>query len=284
DTLIANNTIELGGSNDSYSVRVAAGDVGASRNIVDGVRIIGNRITMARPGDPKPVNVGIMLITGDSPTTYDDPTYRPITYPDYNIIRNVWIEDNIIKGQGERGIEIISGWRGTKYNTIKDVFVLGNLVDIGLFDAPLCIPPPPYGIVVTGGTSPVGPKRDTGPNEVSDISIQWNTIRLSNPSPFVLHPEAVCGGGVIIHHAVNNVAAGIRVSHNDIAGGNIIDIGANGVPGMAQFPWFTVIMGSTQFLLDTSSSTPDRIDDLEVECNRVVGPSTLIVNLQYLAT
>ncbi len=88
---------------------------------------------------------------------------------------------------------------------------------------------------------------------------------------------------MLIHHAVNNVAAGILVSHNDIAGGNIIDIGSNGMPGMAQFPWITVIMG-TQFLLDTGSSIPDGIDDLEVEYNKVVGPSTLIVNLQYMAT
>jgi hypothetical protein len=36
-------------------------------------------------------------------------------------------------------------------------------------------------------------------------------------------------------------------------------------------------------MLDTALKTLDGIDDLEVECNRVVGPSTLIVNLQYLA-
>ena len=277
DTLIANNTIELGGSSDSYSVRVAAGDVGACHNIVDGVRIVGNRITMGRPGDFESVLDGIMLITGDSPTTYNDPTYRPITYPDYNTIRNVWIEDNIVKGRGESGIRILSGWRGTRYNTIKDVFVLGNLVDIGL-SFPWSTFQPPRGIVISGGAT-AGDKRDIGPNEVSDISIQWNTIRLSNPIRFVLHPEAHCGSGVLIHQAVNNVAAGILVSHNDIAGGSIIDIGDKGIPGGG----LVGVRGIMDITLHTALKTLDGIDDLEVECNQVVGPPMLVANLHYLA-
>ena len=278
DTLIANNTIELGAFGDSQGVRVASGDNGACRNIIDGVRIVGNRITMARPGDSEPVQAGIFLITGDSPTTFMDPTYRPITYPDYNTIRNVWIEDNIVKGRGECGIEILSGWRGSRYNTIKDVFVLGNLVDIedlGLF---YCSP---RGIFISGG-SPVGAKRTIGPNEVSDISIQWNTIRMSNPSRFMLHPEDLCGSGVLIYHAVNNAATGILVSHNDIAGGSIIDIGDKGVPRMGLVR-VKGIMGIMDIMLDTAPKTLDGIDDLEVEYNRVVGPSMLVVNLHYLA-
>jgi len=280
DTLIANNTIELGGFGDSHSIRVAAGDVGACRNIVDGVRIIGNRITMARPDNPEPVSDGIVLFTGDSPTLYNDPTYRPITYPDYNTIRNVWIEDNIIKGRGERGIRILSGYKGTKYNTIKDVFVLGNLVDIGL-SFPWSTIHPPRGIVISGGPT-IGDKRDIGPNDVSDISIQWNTIRLSNPIRFVLHPQAHCGSGVLIHQAANSVAAGILVSHNDIAGGSIIDIGDKGIPGMG-LVGVTGIMGIMDIMLDTQLKTLDGIDDLEVEYNRVVGSSMLVVNLHYLA-
>lgn len=277
DALIANNTIEIGGSDDSFCIRVAAGD-SAGRNIVDGIRIVGNRIRMTRPGDSFPVRAGISLIAGDSATTAIDPTYRPIYYPEDNIIRNVWIEDNIIEGRGWKGIDIFSGYGGARYNTVEDVFVLGNLIDIGLSDIP------PFGIVISGGPSPIsGPNPDTSPNEVSDINIQWNTIRLSKPGGFLVYPDGVWGG-VIIHHAVNNAATGLQVSHNDIAGGSIIDIGAKGVPRMAQFPWFTFVMG-TNLLLDTGSSIPDGIEDidLEVECNRVVGPSTLIINLQYLA-
>ncbi|MFC2034222.1 hypothetical protein ACFLTT_02320 [Chloroflexota bacterium] len=280
DTLIANNTIELAGYGDSQCVRVAAGDVGACQNIVDGVRIVGNRITMGRPGDSDPVQVGISLITGDSPTLYNDPTYRPITYPDYNTIRNVWIEDNIIKGRGECGIRILSGYKGTKYNTIKDVFVLGNLVDIGL-SFPWSTIHPPRGIVISGGPI-IGDKRDIGPNDVSDISIQWNTIRLPNPIRFVLHLQAHCESGVLIHQAANSVAAGILVSHNDIAGGSIIDISDKGIPGMG-LVGVTGIMGIMDILLDTQLKTLDGIDDLEVEYNRVVGPSMLVVNLHYLA-
>ncbi len=276
DTLIANNTIELGGSNHSFSIRVAAGDAGASRNIVDGVRIVGNRIIMARPGDPGPVWAGIFLIAGDSNTTYIDPTYRPITYPDYNIIRNVWIEDNIIEGRGRIGIDIMAGYGGARYNTVKDVFVLGNLVDID--------PPgdPPTGIRITAGPPDElgGPSgmRVTSPNEVSDITIQWNTIHLGEPSRFWV-PWSGVRGGVTIHHAVNNAATGLRVSHNDIAGGSIIDIGDKGVLGMG----LVGVTGIMDIMLDTALKTLDGIDDLEVECNRVVGPSMLVVNLHYLA-
>ena len=137
---------------------------------------------------------------------------------------------------------------------------------------------PPRGIVISGGPT-IGDKRDIGPNDVSDISIQWNTIRLSNPIRFVLHPQAHCGSGVLIHQAVNNVAAGILVSHNDIAGGGIIDIGDKGVLGMG----LVGVTGIMNIMLDTALKTLDGIDDLEVEYNRVVGPSMLVVNLHYLA-
>ncbi len=158
------------------------------------------------------------------------------------------------------------------------MFVLGNLVDIedtGLF---YCSP---RGIFISGG-SPDGAKCTIGPNEVSDISIQWNTIRMSNPSRFMLHPEDLCGSGVLIYHAVNNAATGILISHNDIAGGSIIDIGDKGVPRMG-FVRVRGIMGIMDIMLDTAPKTLDGIDDLEVEYNRVVGPSMLVVNLHYLA-
>lgn len=276
DTLIANNTIEHGSSHDSVPVRVAAGDVGASRNIVDGVRIVGNRIRMARPGDLGTTSAGINLITGDSNTTGIDPTYRPITYPDDNIIRNVWIEDNIIEGWGRIGIDIIDGYGGARYNKVKDVFVLGNLIDI---DSPGY---PPTGIRITAGPPDEigGPSgmRVTSPNEISDITIQWNTIHLGESSRF-LGPCAGVRGGVTIHHGVNNTATGLRVSHNDIAGGGIIDIGDKGMLGVG----LVGVTGIMDIMLDTALKTLDGIDDLEVECNRVVGSSTLIVNLQYMA-
>ncbi len=43
------------------------------------------------------------------------------------------------------------------------------------------------------------------------------------------------------------------------------------------------VTGIMDIMLDTALKTLDGIDDLEVECNRVAGPSTLIVNLQYMA-
>ena len=82
-----------------------------------------------------------------------------------------------------------------------------------------------------------------------------------------------------IHHAVNNAATGLRVSHNDIAGGGIIDIGDKGMPGIG----FVGVTGVMDIMLDTDLKTLDGIDGLEVECNRVVGSSTPIVNLHYLA-
>lgn len=276
DTLIANNTIEHGSSTHSVSVRVTAGNGGASRNIVNGVRIVGNRIIMARPGDLGTINAGIQLINGDSNTTLQDPTYRPITYPDDNIIRNVWIEDNIIEGWGRIGIDIKSGCGGARYNTVKDIFVLGNLLDI---DSP---GDPPTGISITAGSLDVlggqSGMRVTSPNEVSDITIQWNTIHLGSPSRLLV-PWSGVRGGVTIHHAVNNAATGLLVSHNDIAGGGIIGIGDKGMLGMGLIG----VTGTMDIMLDTALKTLGGIDDLEVECNRVVGSSTLIVNLQYLA-
>ena len=110
------------------------------------------------------------------------------------------------------------------------------------------------------------------------MPIQWNTIHLGEPSRFPV-PWSGIRGGVIIHHAVNSAATGLRVSHNDIAGGGIIDIGDKGMLGIG----LVRVTGTMDIMLDTALKTLSGIDDLEVECNRVAGFSTLIVNLQYLA-
>ncbi|MFC2047898.1 hypothetical protein ACFLSK_00490 [Chloroflexota bacterium] len=70
-----------------------------------------------------------------------------------------------------------------------------------------------------------------------------------------------------------------RISHNDIAGGGIIGIGDKGVLGIG----LVGVTGIMDIMLDAALKTLGGIDDLEVECNRVVGSSILIVNLQYMA-
>jgi hypothetical protein len=105
-------------------IRVSAGDNGPSANLVDGVRIMGNRIRFTSGGGGD----GIDVATADGASNWQDPSFRPVVYPENNIVRNVAIMGNWIENQSARGVFLQAGWGGARRNAITDAVIVGNVI------------------------------------------------------------------------------------------------------------------------------------------------------------
>lgn len=222
DVVIADNVID-GAWQDGIAVR--AGDVGASRNRIDGILIRRNQITM-KPNQYW--NFGIHAVVGDSGTDDLDSSVQPFTYPEGNEIANLQITDNSITGEGTRGIFLQLGFGGAEHNSIHDVVLLGNVVELG--------PPTPAGNwmgITLAGAGGVGRGRKPGQSGLMrNVLIQANTVRMSGQRPdnqngaFQVNGSELGGKG--------NRLEDIWISHNDLDGGSAVDLNICGGDAPAQ--------------------------------------------------
>lgn len=238
DSLIAYNTIE---GSPGAGIRVAAGDVGAGRNTVNDVHIVGNRLRLNRSRE---LLWGIAVVVGDAATDWADPNFRPIGYPEDNQIRNVWIVGNTFE-EANFGIQLSLGSLGSRRNAISHAFVLGNAIT-GL------TPGTYRGVILSGGGEPSKvERRPSRENEMSNIIIQHNTIRLPPPIPFTSVTGLEIIGGQL--GAEDNRITDVLVSHNDVDGEGIIGV--------------NVMAGWGDPRLVPLNNTVSRV---EISCNRVV--------------
>ena len=217
DILIADNSIE---GTPYIGIRVAAGQNGSNANTVDGVRILGNHLDLqATTGGAR--SMGIMVIVGDAASDEVDLNYRPITLPEVNRITNIWIEGNTVKG-ARKGIDLTSGTNGARRNTISLAFVRGNTI-VAVGDPGH----PTYGVFLEGGGGfskvESTPARE---NEISDVTIEANTIQLISPIA-----QLQSGGVAIIAGQLggeDNRIANVRVTRNEVDGGGVIGLSVLG--------------------------------------------------------
>lgn len=218
DTLIAYNTIEMtngAGADGDFGIVGFAGGDGGNDNLVDGLRIVENRITMPAPGSA----IGIQFMAGSEGG-----------YSERNVMKNVSVLGNTIEGPGTRGIDV--GKPSGRNNRLVDVSLLGNNILLG----------PGYGyhsgILVVAGSWPTvrGDVSLTGSdNEASAIVMKWNTVRLVEVFRHadLLHVAAavrVIGGQVI---APSNRVTDISIAKNKVHGGRAIGIEVLGGLGSA---------------------------------------------------
>lgn len=249
DTVIADNTIHVEGAPSSMGIRVAAGDNGASDNTVSDIIVSNNVVKMIPGSDDEPVAAGIMISAGDSSTVHDDPEYRPIIYPENNILQNVHVTGNAISGLGNHGIYAMSGILGAAYSDMKDIIIAGNTIDIT--PSYIMYKSSPGGIGIysgpfAGGREDFEGGRSSYSNTASNITIEWNTVMLSDP-----HRSDIYGGfgrpplpgkpeGIIIYEAKRNNVETIQVFYNIVRGGgvhttlkssrnDVVDVGCNTV-------------------------------------------------------
>jgi hypothetical protein len=240
NVLIARNSIE--GSPD-IGIQVGAGGNRAQGGVLEGMRIIDNRVRL-EPSGPGYCCEGIVVESGsDAPDLAIGP---PLRYLDDNLVRDVLIRGNSIAGALPAGISLHAGFGGGgRRNQIQDVRIEDNAVEstqqaFGTY-------------VVTGDGTPyedryaegnrvshltilgnsftiarggidIGPSTGTGAsgiavvgggnfgrnNEISDIRIEGNVIESED------HGVVVIGG--IGPTASGNVVAGVRIGENRIVG------------------------------------------------------------------
>ncbi len=183
DTVIADNDIKIIGFGDTAGIRIASGDNGSSGNLVDGVVISNNKIEAILGEDDTPAMQGIFFSSGDSSTRHDKPDYRPIVYPENNMLKNVEIISNEIKGFINHGIYVMAGLNGAKHNYVKDFSILGNMININPSYAEHAGRPGGIGLysgpINRDWEDPIG--RASTDNLLSDTVIKWNTVELAEP-------------------------------------------------------------------------------------------------------
>jgi hypothetical protein len=168
---ITQNTIQ---GNPDQAVSLLSGAVAGSGNVIDGVSILKNEILISDTNWYSQAGMyGVNLITGDGGSDYIDPDYEPITYPELNIIRNVNIIENAVEGFDGRGMMILGGCCGARYNTIENVNILYNQITTSIPDVEFDV----TGILIQSGSAWFD--RPTNNNLLSKIVIQNNIFTLA---------------------------------------------------------------------------------------------------------
>lgn len=235
DTLVANNSITMtngAGADGDFGINVHAGGIGGHNNLVDGLRIVENQITMPPPG------AGIAMQLTSSVEVED-------TYAEGNVMRAVSILGNTIEGPGMRAIDL--GKATGKSNVLSDVSILGNRIAIGPAGGGL------HNAILIEGGSRAG-SQPGGDNEASSVVAKYNTLRLVKPFVFGSQPNRtfdnsavrILGGSI---GARRNRVSEISITKNIVDGG-----GAFGI----------VVFGGI-------SSNANRVSTTAISCNLVRG-------------
>lgn len=205
DTLIANNVIS-GSALSNAGIRLATGVGSASADLIDGVQIIANQISLAG-GLQQPPGLAINVASGDAASDDQYPSLRPIQYSENNIARNIGILSNTFVGGVGLTILINAACCGNGNNTIDNLSILGNsLTGSVLFEG--------------AGSGGYFSRPSTG-NTLSNVLIQANSIGSLQPTgnPFFTLDDAIGGAGIQVWAAweeQGNSVNGITISNNDV--------------------------------------------------------------------
>jgi hypothetical protein len=251
DATIAYNSIE---GDPQFGIRVYAGDVGAGGNLVDGVRIFGNRIRLA-PGKQAlgGKRDAIVVAPGDGATDHVDPNLRPIIYPEGNIVTNLSIVGNVLEGAGGWGVRLMPGCCGARKNTIRHVVIQGNTIRGTVAGVGI---PGHSGVFISGSESGHFFTRPSSGNAVSDVLIEANTIRISRMRPLFRGEELTEGGVVLVggRSSWGNTVGDIRIVNNEVE---------TNVPGVNVLGGW----GETQF-----GANNNTVSNVELKCNLINRP------------
>lgn len=188
DVLISNNTISgglMGG------IRVTAGADGADANVVERVRIVGNRIRI----DPARTHTCaaqlIILSTGDYAL------FQRGKYAEDNLLRDVEVSGNYLRGN--ESVWVFAGGAGAARNTIRDLRVERNRMDvIGPFS----------GVHLYGAQG--GVDRPTRSGRIADVVVHANRIVITKAS--IDHVRPADGGISVIGGDSTGLPGGVRGS------------------------------------------------------------------------
>ncbi|HEY43903.1 MAG TPA: hypothetical protein G4O11_07975 [Anaerolineae bacterium] len=249
--VVADNSME---GNPEISVLISSGSVGSSGNLVEKIIFSNNRIITTQPAREDtgiPLNA-IVIATGDGATDYYDASYQPVVYPNDNILRDVWLSNNLIKGQGGGGVMLSTGVTGVERNLIENVFIAGNEI-AAIF--------PEKGILISAISLEHG---GNGDNRISQVYIQQNKISFTNLRDIFSDEEFISGG--------------ITLSAGKGASGNFTEdvwIVANEISSPA--PGINLVSGWSPSYFPTSVG--NTISDVQLWCNLIPEKPTLLESM-----
>lgn len=182
DALVAYNTIEMGGG--INAVQVLAGQGGRSGNVVEDVRVVGNRVRFTgaqrfRIGGGTGGTEGVAIFVSDD-------CWPSGTTDCRNVVRRIAVVGNVLEGPylgvrvGEPCCNVI------RRNTLTDVRVAANVIE-GVIAAP-AEHLNPWGVVIGG----------LGRPGVTKVSIDSNTIVQRVVSPKAGSAGNLVAGGIAV--------------------------------------------------------------------------------------
>lgn len=280
-----------------------SGAVGASGNVIDGALIFQNEILFSNTYFPYEAGkLAIDLITGDAASDYGDPSYQPIVYPEYNVIRNVDIVSNTVDGFDGHGIQMLGGCCGARYNTIENVKILKNQFTTLIPDVSYDV----TGILVRSGDARVD--HPTSENLISNIIIQDNLFSLGKrdslpDTHFTAAAISVNGAGGsygavlnqvrdiwISINQINSIVPGVTLvgawegsTENAIS---IAHIYCNTIPTPPSYPVWNPPLKGIVLTGAIRDSTLNRVEDVSLFYNNVAGiwnDLTVIPNVESTA-
>jgi hypothetical protein len=210
DVLIARNTIEAFQSGGDAAITVAAGLQRAHGNTIEDVRILDNRIHVRRPSGRVPCCFGIMVTAG-SDFFAVDPRITGDTYPDGNVVRNVQITGNSVRGALASAVRIQAGADGGgSRNRVEGVRVERNVTRSTILGK---------GVYVWVGQTSPGSRPATG-NAIANVTIDGNRVTTGKGRPTVDTDQQTAGGVVLLGGELlgrDNSIRGVRITNNRIA-------------------------------------------------------------------
>lgn len=226
DAVISDNTV-VGGA--MAGIRVTAGAGGGGSNVLERVRVVGNRIDL-QPGRTNTCATQQIIVSAG-----DYARFQRGKYAKDNVVRDVEVSGNYLRGNS--GVWVFAGGAGAARNAIRDLRIARNRLDvIGPFS----------GVTINGGQG--GVDRPTIAGRVSDVVIDANRIVVTRIGTDLLRPAY--GAISVIAGDSTGLPAGVRTSRvervritNNVVGGPLVGISLvggfafpAGDPGMGEGP------------------------------------------------
>jgi hypothetical protein len=207
DVLISDNSV-VGGA--MTGVRVTAGQHGADSNVLERVRVVGNRIDLQPKRTASCMASEIVVSAGDYALLQRG------KYANGNLMQDVEVSGNSLKGN--EGMRVFAGGAGGARNTIRGLRVARNTMNVA---------GPFSGVNVNGAQG--GVDRPTTAGSIADVLVDANRIAITKTGTDDL--RAAFGGISVIAGDSSGLRAGVRTSKvervritNNVVGGALAGI------------------------------------------------------------
>jgi hypothetical protein len=207
DVVVSGNVVTGGALT---GIRVTAGADGADSNVLERVRVVGNRI------DLQPARTNTCMTQQIIVSAGDYALFQRGKYATDNVARDIEVSGNSLRGN--EGVRVFAGGAGGARNAIRGLRIARNTMNvIGPFS----------GVNVNGAQG--GVDRPTTSGRIADVVVDANRIVVTRIGTDLLRPAF--GGISVIAGDSSGLPAGVRASRvervritNNVVGGPLVGI------------------------------------------------------------